>query len=142
MTMTNRARHARLRPLGPALLLSAAVLLSTTGAFAQKVHNTYGSPLDTLMNTHLTTTVPEAKGFVKATRPDKDALAYTPLTGTDPQRPKPRDAKGVEALQAELESAGARNEARAKGLLPHKAAAAHKGRASVSASASAGQTAR
>lgn len=99
------------------------VMVSAGSAPAQKlkVHNTYGSPIDTLKNTHITTTVPEAKDFVRATSPNKDKLDYTPLTGTDPDRPKPRDAKGIEALQAELEGAGAKNEVKAKGMLPRKA---------------------
>jgi hypothetical protein len=98
------------------------VVVSVVGASAQKlkVHNTYGSPIDTLKNTHLTTTVPDAKDFVRATTPNKDKLDYAPLTGTDPERPKPRDPKGIEALQAELEGAGAKNEVKAKGMLPRK----------------------
>ena len=45
-------------------------------------------------------------------------MTYTPLTGQDPTRPKPRDAANVMALQAELEQDGARNTARASGLRP------------------------
>ncbi|WP_158809817.1 hypothetical protein [Beijerinckia sp. L45] len=106
------------------------VVLSAGSAPAQKlkVHNTYGSPLDTLKNTHLTTTVPPAKDFVRSTSPDKDKLEYAPLTGTDPERPKPRDAKQVKELQAELESAGAKNEGKAKGMLPRKPIATRKAR--------------
>lgn len=108
----------------PSAMSLLFVVLSTGAAPAEglKVHNTYGSPLDTLKNTHFTTTVPDAKGFVRETSPDKDKLKYTPLTGTDPERPKPRDPKGIEALQAELEGAGAKNETKAKGMLPRKTA--------------------
>ena len=108
---------------GPLALAALVLALTATAASAQKVHNTYGSPLDTIMNTHLTTTVPETKDFVRATSPDKSKLDYTPLTEVDPERPKPRDPKGVAALQAELESAGAKNESKAKGLLPRKTVA-------------------
>ncbi len=99
------------------LAMVLVVVGAGTPACAQKIRNTYGSPLDTLKDTHLTTTVPEAKDFVRATSPDKAKLDYAPLTGTEPVRPKPRDLKGVAALQAELESAGAANETRAKGLV-------------------------
>jgi hypothetical protein len=95
--------------------------------------NPYGSPLDTLMSTHLWADVPPAKDFVKTSRPDPAKLEYTPLTGQDPTRPKPRDAAGVAALQAELEKGGVDNDARAKGLRggaskakPHAAKAAAK----------------
>ena len=50
-------------------------------------------------------------------RPDESSLKYTPLTGPNPVRPKPRDPAGVKALQAELESAGAKNLEKAKGLI-------------------------
>ena len=40
---------------------------------------------------------------MKDSRPDPKTLDYAPLTGTDPERPKPRDAANVQALQAELE---------------------------------------
>lgn len=40
---------------------------------------------------------------MKDSRPDPRSLNYAPLTGTDPERPKPRDAANVQALQAELE---------------------------------------
>jgi hypothetical protein len=72
-------------------------------------HNTYGSPLDTLMSTRLWTDVAPAQDFVRATHPDARSLDYQPLTGTDPARPKPRDKANVEALQAELEHDGAVN---------------------------------
>jgi hypothetical protein len=102
------------------LLAGFALILAGVPANAQNKHNTYGSPLDTFMNTHITTDVPEPKDFVKETSPAKSTLKYTPLTGTDPDRPKPRDPKQIKELQAELESAGVKNEGRAKGLLPRK----------------------
>lgn len=78
----------------------------------------YGSPLDTIMSSHLWTDVPQAQDFVRETRPSAKDLKYTPLTGKDPERPKPRDAANVQALQAELEQDIARNNERAKGLRP------------------------
>ncbi len=66
-------------------------------------HNTYGSPLDTLKSSHLWTDVAPMQDFVKESRPDPGSLDYTPLTGADPERPKPRDPANVEALRAELE---------------------------------------
>jgi hypothetical protein len=110
------------------MLLAAPAVLSVAPAWAQSKHNIEGTPLDTLANSHLTADVPEAKDFVKSSRPDAKALDYTPLTGSEPVRPKPRDPSGVKALQAELESAGAKNAQRAKGLLPAKRPGAGKGK--------------
>lgn len=72
-----------------------------------------GSPLDTIMRTRLWADVPEAKDFVRESRPAGEALEYQPTTGADPQRPTPRTKGELEALQNELESAAARNEAKA-----------------------------
>lgn len=62
------------------------------------------------------TDVPETEEFVKATHPDPKSLKYAPLIGKDPDRPKPRDAKGIAALQAELEGDLAHNSARGKAI--------------------------
>ena len=78
--------------------------------------NKYGTPLDTLRETHLTTTVPEAEDFVRQSRPAAKDLDYTPLTGADPVRPKPRDKANIMALQAELEHAGAVTQAKGQPL--------------------------
>ena len=76
---------------------------STTPPAKVNNHNTYGSPLDTLMSSHLWTDVAPVQDFVKDSRRDPKDLKYEPLTGTDPDRPKPRDSANVQALQAELE---------------------------------------
>lgn len=73
------------------------------------------------MSSHLWTNVPQAQDFVRDSRPAPKDLRYTPLTsqvGKDPERPKPRDAANVMALQAELEQSIAHNGVRAKGLRP------------------------
>jgi hypothetical protein len=107
------------------LVLCVIVGTSQAVAFAQDVQapaeakhhpDPYGSPLDTLMSTRLWTDVPPAKDFVTSSRPDSGSVDYAPLVGTDPDRPKPRDPAGIKALQAELESGGLKNAARAKGL--------------------------
>ena len=49
---------------------------------------------------------------MRDSRPDPKSLDYTPLTGTEPERPKPRDAANVQALQAELERDRAVNQGR------------------------------
>ena len=110
------------------LLAIAAVATVPPVAFAQSESpplkpkpNPYASPLDTLMSTHLWTDVPPMKDFVTATHPDPQKLEYAPLVGQDPERPKLRDAAGVAALQAELESGVVANDARAKGLHPPRA---------------------
>ena len=79
-------------------------------------HNTYGSPLDTIMSTHLWTDVAPAQDFVRESRPQAKSLDYAPLVGTDPDRPKPRDKANIAALQAELEHDRISNEARGRGL--------------------------
>jgi hypothetical protein len=77
----------------------------------KKKYNPYGTPLDTILSTRLWTDVPEAKEFVRQTRPDPKTLSYAPLTGKDPARPKPRNLDGVAALEEELQNGAAKNEA-------------------------------
>ena len=72
-----------------------------------------GSPLDTLMHTRIWADVPEAKDFVRETRPPPDSLAYQPITGSDPERPKLRSKAELEALESELERAASRNDRKA-----------------------------
>jgi hypothetical protein len=93
------------------------MLLALAGicaGFASIVHaqeaKAGGSPLDTLMHTKIWADVPEAKDFVRETRPPPDSLAYQPVTGTDPERPKLRSKVELEALKSELERAAAHND--------------------------------
>jgi hypothetical protein len=72
-----------------------------------------GSPLDTLMHTKIWADVPEAKDFVRDTRPPPDSLAYQPVTGTDPERPKLRSKAELTDLESELERAAAHNDKKA-----------------------------
>jgi hypothetical protein len=72
-----------------------------------------GSPLDTVMHTKIWADVPEAKDFVRETRPPPDSLAYQPVTGTDPERPKLRSKAELEALESELEGAVSHNDRKA-----------------------------
>jgi hypothetical protein len=72
-----------------------------------------GSPLDTLMHTKIWADVPEAKDFVRDTRPPPDSLVYQPVTGSDPERPKLRSKTELEALESELERAAAHNDKKA-----------------------------
>jgi hypothetical protein len=98
--------HAR---RGLAAALAAFCLAVSPFAYAQQA-KTSGSPLDTLMNTRLQADVPEAKDFVRTARPPPDSLAYQPMTGTDPDRPKPKSKAELQALESELERAGAHND--------------------------------
>ena len=93
-------------------------------------HNTYGSPLDTLKSSHLWTDVAPAEGFVRESRPDPATLDYQPLTGTDPDRAKPRDKANVAALQAELEHDRVANNRKSPGAAKaaRQAAAPHRGK--------------
>jgi hypothetical protein len=66
-----------------------------------------GTPLDVILNTRLWTDVPEAQGFVKATRPSEDTLKYQPTAGKDIVRPKLRTPAELKVMEDELERAGA-----------------------------------
>ncbi|HET6377488.1 MAG TPA: hypothetical protein VFG05_04180 [Methylocella sp.] len=102
------------RLAGRAALASFCLTYGTL-AFAQ-APKSYGSPLDTLMNTRLWADVPEAKDFVRASRPPSGSLSYQPLTGVDPERPKPRTEEELKALESELNDAAARNSRRGGNL--------------------------
>ncbi len=74
-----------------------------------------GTPIDVILNTRLWTDIPEAKEFVKATRPPDDTLEYQPTAGKDALRPKPRTPAELKTMEDDLERAGAAAE-RAAGL--------------------------
>ena len=107
----DRLLHHYARPA--TLVALAAVCLN----FGPDVHaqeaKVGGSPLDTLMHTKIWADVPEAKDFVRDTRPPPDSLAYQPVTGTDPERPKLRSKAELEDLASELERAAAHNDRKA-----------------------------
>ena len=94
------------------LCLWLCLTLSHSPALSQPAQSG-GSPLDTIMNTKIWADVPEAKDFVRDSRPPADSLSYQPLNGVDPERPKPRSKAELQALQGELEQAGLHNQARA-----------------------------
>ncbi|HUB64927.1 MAG TPA: hypothetical protein VL996_10890 [Methylocella sp.] len=102
-----------------AAVLTGICLTLGQSALAQQA-KTGGSPLDTLMQTKLWADVPEAKDFVRDTRPPPDSLAYQPVTGIDPERPKPRSKDELQALQGELERAVVHNEGAAQKRLGFK----------------------
>ena len=79
-----------------------------------------GSPLDTIMSTHLFADVPEARDFVRESRPPPDTLDYQPLTGPDRERPKLKTKDELKALASELERAAAHNEQTARKRLGFK----------------------
>ena len=79
-----------------------------------------GSPLDTLMSTHLFADVPEARDFVRESRPPPDALDYQPLTGPDREGPKRKTKDELKAMESELEAAAAHNEQTARKRLGFK----------------------
>ncbi len=79
-----------------------------------------GSPLDTIMSTHLFADVPEAKDFVRESRPPPETLDYQPLTGPDREGPKLKTKDELKALESELETAAARNEQVARKRLGFK----------------------
>jgi hypothetical protein len=79
-----------------------------------------GTPWDTIRSTKLKADVPEARDFVRQSRPSSDSLDYQPTTGTDPQRPKLRTKAELDALKAELEGAIVTNKARTGQSKPTK----------------------
>ncbi len=86
------------------IVFAAALAEAAVAQTVKHNNNTYGSPLDTIMSTHLWTDVAPAKDFVQENRRDPKSLDYTPLTGEDPpQRAKPRDNANIAALKAELD---------------------------------------
>lgn len=99
-----------LRPIFWAALV--AVFVGCCVAQAQERPKTGGSPLDTLLSTRLWADVPEAKDFVRQSRPASDALDYQPTSGTEIERPGLKTKAELEAMQSELEGAAARNGAR------------------------------
>ncbi|MGH6800803.1 MAG: hypothetical protein ACRECZ_05200 [Methylocella sp.] len=107
----NRLFHAYARPLA-VVALAGICLVRDPLVHAQEAKQG-GSPLDTLMHTKIWADVPEAKDFVRETRPPPDSLAYQPVTGTDPVRPKLRSKAELEALESELERAAAHNDRKA-----------------------------
>ncbi|MGH6847496.1 MAG: hypothetical protein ACREC0_08680 [Methylocella sp.] len=106
----NRLLHTYARPLRLAL---AGICLGAGPFVHAQEAKPSGSPLDTLMHTKIWADVPEAKDFVRETRPPPDSLAYQPVTGTDPVRPKLRSKAELEALESELERAAAHNDRKA-----------------------------
>jgi hypothetical protein len=90
---------------------------------AQEARRSNSSPFDTILNTKIWPDMPEAKDFVKQSRPaDDSSLEFQPMTrpGSDPARPKPRSGSELEALKAELEKAEKTNKKKAGRSLPSK----------------------
>ena len=104
----NRLLHLCARPL--TLVALAAICLGFGPLVHAQEAKPGGSPLDTLMHTKIWADVPEAKDFVRETRPPPDSLAYQPVTGTDPERPKLRSKPELKALESELEDAASHND--------------------------------
>ncbi len=77
-----------------------------------------GTPLDVFLNTKLWTDAPEAKPFVKATRPPEDTLHYQTTGGKDIARPKLKTSAELQQMEDELERAGAAGD-RAAGIKSH-----------------------
>jgi len=107
----NRLLHTYARPLR--LVALAGICLGFDPLVHAQEARPSGSPLDTLMHAKIWADVPEAKDFVRETRPPPDSLGYQPLTGTDPERPKLKSKAELEALESELERAAARNDRKA-----------------------------
>ena len=108
----NRLLHIYARPLAAAAV--AGICLGFDPLAQAQEAKPGGSPLDILMHTKIWADVPEAKDFVRETRPPPDSLAYQPVTGTDPERPKLKSKAELEALQSELERAAAHNDRKAR----------------------------
>lgn len=107
----NRLLHLYARPVTLAALSGICLGLGPL-AHAQEA-KPGGSPLDTVMHAKIWADVPEAKDFVRETRPPPDSLPYQPVTGTDPERPKLRTQLGLDSLESELERAASHNHRKA-----------------------------
>ncbi len=94
----------------PVTLVALAAICLGFDPLAHAQEAKGGSPLDTLMHTKIWADVPEAKDFVRETRPPPDSLAYRPVTGIDPERPKLRSKMELESLESELERAASHND--------------------------------
>jgi hypothetical protein len=96
-----------------ALCLSVAAwpVAAQQAGTGKRVQKDPGTPLSTIMNTHLRADVPEAKDFVRESRPPADTLQYQPITPqvTDVVRPKTRTPSELTALESQLDKALARN---------------------------------
>ena len=107
------------------LVALAALALGSGATAAQQVTRSKqkdpGTPLDTIRNTHLFADVPEAKAFVRASRPPADTLQYQPITSqvTDVVRSKPRTPRELSDLEHQLEAARGRNERAAGAVARH-----------------------
>jgi hypothetical protein len=66
-----------------------------------------GTPLDVILNTRFWTDVPEAKDFVKESRPPEETLHFQTTGGKDIARPKLRTSNELKAMEEDLERAGA-----------------------------------
>jgi hypothetical protein len=104
----NRLLHLYARPV--TLVALAGIGLGFGSLVHAQEAKPGGSPLDTLMHTKIWADVPEAKDFVRETRPPPDSLAYQPVTGSNPERPKLRNKVELEALETELEGAASRHD--------------------------------
>ncbi|WP_139223604.1 hypothetical protein [Methylocapsa palsarum] len=112
MTTSTDLRNSQRRTMVRAAALGL-FLGSGFCAFAQSPPKPPDSPLDTIMKTRLWADVPEAKDFVRQTRPPSDALEYQPTHGVAPERPALRTKSELEAMQAELEGTRSHNQAKA-----------------------------
>src|SRR6202045_2410639 len=117
----NRLLHLYARPV--TLVALAGICLGFGPLAHAQEAKAGGSPFDPLRPTKIGADVPGAKDFVRETRPPPDSLAYQPVTGTDPERPKPRSKAELQALEGELEKAGAQTERNARKRLGIKKAA-------------------
>ncbi len=115
-------RNGLLRSWRLAAVWAAAVFLVATLDLHAEDGKSGGSPLDTIMRTRIWADVPEAKDFVRQSRPSSSAHDYEPTSRADPQRQAPRTKTELEALRNELEAGVAHNEASAGRRKPARAA--------------------
>jgi hypothetical protein len=104
----------------PSLLVLTWIYLGFAFLVASQGAKAGGSPLDTILSTHLFADVPEAKDFVRESRPPPETLDYQPVNGPEREGPKLRNKDELKALQNELETAAAQNEKTAQKRLGFK----------------------
>ena len=103
-----------------------AIIVFCAASFAAQDAIAGGSPLDTILSTHFFADVPEAKDFVRDSRPPPGTLDYQPVTGPGREGPKLKNKDELKALESELEKAAARNEEAARKRLGYKKSPAAK----------------
>lgn len=109
MSMATTRQTRQWRTAGAATL---ALALVTTPAFSQDM-KIGEDPLSVMLKWKPAAQEKDMPDFVKKSRPPEGQLGFTPLTGAEPARPKPKTAAEIAAEMKKFDAAGAAARARA-----------------------------